>query len=119
MGGRRASRSRDRDQRHSGHRPWERGYSGLPESAGACVYTSSLATPLHPPTTTSQEGSGVIPSCCSTCNGCLKRINERSCITALLLNPLIANDPQCKEGHNAFQDHEECRGRMRMCGYVG
>ena len=51
----RASRLRDRDQRHSVHspviRPWERGYSG---SAGACVHASSFATPLHPPTITTR-----------------------------------------------------------------
>ena len=59
-------------------------YSGLPESTGACVHASSLATPLHPPTTNKHDKIS-----CSTCiMATLKRTNERSCINALFLNPL-------------------------------
>ena len=82
--------------RHSGHslvpRPWERGgYSGLPESTGACVHASSLATPLHPPTITSHDTIS-----CSTCNG----YPEAELYQYLVFKSSEANDPQCKEDDN-------------------
>ena len=95
----RASRSLDRDQRHSLvlRRLL---YSGIPESAGARVHASSRrSTHLQLPRA---WGRGlVVPRVLAA----RKRTNEGSCITVLFSKkskPSESNDPQCKEDDTAL-----------------
>ena len=109
----RASRLRDRDQRHSGHslvlsHGNEATLDYLKTQACAFTQAHSLRRSTHP-LLPRAWGQGLIIISCSACNG---HTNERSCITVSFSKkskPAETNDPQCKEDDIAlaFQDHEE------------